>query len=113
MWNTKNDALFSATERLNICKKAKDFCLWLEMLAKGAIRKAAEATGDLIGNRIHNKMKIFLKHSQQHNLETVTNESDKEIPKERYIYIYICMYIYIYISRRKTRYYLWTEIKSV
>ena len=55
------------------------------MLAKRAILKAAEATGDLIGNRIDNKMKKNLKHSQQYNLETVTNESDKEIPKERYI----------------------------
>ena len=26
--------------------------------------------------------------------ETVTNDNDKEIPKERYIYIYIIIYIY-------------------
>ena len=27
----------------------------------------------------------FLKNSQQNNSETVTNENDKEIPKQRYI----------------------------
>ena len=32
---------------------------------------------------------IISKKSQQTNSETVTNENDKEIPKERYIYIYI------------------------
>ena len=40
---------------------------------KRAIRKTTEATGDLIGNKIAN------------NSETVTNEHDEEIPKERYI----------------------------
>ena len=36
------------------------------------------------------------KNSQQNYSETVTNENDKEIPKERYIYIYI----YIYIQKK-------------
>ena len=31
-----------------------------------------------------NDQKVF-KNSQQYNSETVTNEHDKEIPKERYI----------------------------
>ena len=35
---------------------------------------------------------IISKKSQQTNSETVTNENDKEIPKERYIYIYIYIY---------------------
>ena len=30
-------------------------------------------------------MTKFLKNSQQNNSETVTNENDKEIPKQRYI----------------------------
>ena len=38
-----------------------------------------------IGNKIPNKITKVLKNSQQHNLETVTNENDKETPKERYI----------------------------
>ena len=39
------------------------------------------------------------KHSQQNNLETVTNEYNKEIPRERCV-----------SPERKTRNYWWTEI---
>ena len=41
--------------------------------SKREIRKSAEATGDFIG--------LW----QQNNFETVTNEHDKELPKERHI----------------------------
>ena len=54
-----------------------------------------EATGDLIGDKIAKKITKISKNSQQNNLETVTNEHDKEVPKER------CAYIF----RRKTRNY--------
>ena len=47
----------------------------LKILQK-IIQKTAKAAGDLIGNKIKNVSK---------NLETVTNENDKEIPKERYM----------------------------
>ena len=61
--------------------------------SKRAIQKAAEATGDLIGNKIavavaksyNGKITKVSKNSQQRNSETVTNEHDKEIPKERHI----------------------------
>ena len=53
--------------------------------SKGAIQTTAEATGDLVGNKITNKITVVSKNSQQNNLETVTNEHDKEIPKKRYI----------------------------
>ena len=43
-------------------------------------RSMAETTRDLIGNKIANK-----RTSQQNNSETVTNEHDKEIPREGYI----------------------------
>ena len=43
-----------------------------------------------------------LKNSQQNNSETVTNDHYKEILKRK-----------IFISTRKTRNYLWTEIKIV
>ena len=33
-----------------------------------------------------NKITKFSKNSEQNNSETVTNQNDKEIPKERYIY---------------------------
>ena len=45
--------------------------------------KTAEATGDLIGNKIANKITKVSKTSAHINSETVTNEHDKEIPKER------------------------------
>ena len=64
-----------------------------KIASKGAIQKTAEATGDWIGNNIVNvvaksydgKIATVSKNSQQNNSETVTNEYDKEIPKERYI----------------------------
>ena len=50
-----------------------------------AIQKTAEATGDLIGNKIVNKIMGVSKNLQQNNSETLTNEYDKKIPKERYM----------------------------
>ena len=54
-------------------------------MSKRAIQKTAEATGDLIGNKIATKITKVSKNPQQNNSETVTNEHDIEIPKERYI----------------------------
>ena len=48
-----------------------------------------EATGDLIGNKIADRIMKVSKTSQQNNSETVTNEHYNEIPKVGYIYIYI------------------------
>ena len=56
-----------------------------------------EATGDLIGNKIADRIMKVSKTSQQNNSETVTNEHYNEIPKVGYIYIYT--------SRRKTKNY--------
>ena len=53
--------------------------------SKRAVQKTEEATGDLIGNKIANKTTWVSKSPQQNNSETVTNEDDKKIPKERYI----------------------------
>ena len=39
----------------------------------------------MIANKIANKITKLSKNSQQNNSETVTNEHDKEIPKERYV----------------------------
>ena len=58
-------------------------------------QKTAEATIDLIGDKIQKKIKLkikkVLKNLQQRNSETVTNENDKEIPRK------------INISRRKAK----------
>ena len=64
----------------------------LKTTSKIVIQKTAESTGDLIGNKIDDAVakshdgtitKVS-KNSQQNNSETVTNEHDKEIPKEKY-----------------------------
>ena len=54
----------------------------LKTSSKRVIKKTAKATGDLIGKEIANKI---AKNSQQNNSETVPNERDKEILKEKYV----------------------------
>ena len=49
------------------------------------IQKIAETTVDLIGNKIANNITKVSKNLPHNNSETVTNEHNKEIPKERYI----------------------------
>ena len=39
----------------------------------------------MTGNKIAKRITKVSKNSQQNNLETVTNENDKEISKQRYI----------------------------
>ena len=57
----------------------------LKASPKRVIQKAQGATVDLIGNKIANKITKISKTLQQNNSETIKNEHDKEIPKERYI----------------------------
>ena len=52
----------------------------LKTSSKRVIQIAAEPTGHFA-----NKVAKTSKNLQQNNLETVTNENDKEIPQERYI----------------------------
>ena len=58
----------------------------LKTSSKQIIQKIAEGTGDLIGNKTANKITKLSKNSPQNNSETVTNEHDKEIPKEKYVF---------------------------
>ena len=55
----------------------------LKTTSKKLIKKKAEVTGDLIGNKIANRIRKVSKTSQQNSSETVTNEHDEEIRKER------------------------------
>ena len=57
----------------------------LKTSSKRIIQKTVEANSDLIGNKITNKITKVSKYPKQNNSEAVTNENDKEIPKERYI----------------------------
>ena len=47
--------------------------------------KTAEATGDLIGDKIVNRIINVSRSSPQSNSVTITHEHDREIPKERYV----------------------------
>ena len=55
----------------------------------------------MIDKKIANKITKVSKNSQQNNSEAVTNDYDKEIPKERYL------------PKKKTRNYWWSEIKII
>ena len=57
----------------------------LQQMRLKLLQRTAEATGDLIGNKVADRITKVSKNSQQNNLEAVTNDHDKEIPKERYI----------------------------
>ena len=57
----------------------------LKTTLKRVISKASEATGDLIGNKIANRITKVSRILSQNNSETITNGHDEEIPKERYI----------------------------
>ena len=61
-------------------KTGKDFTT---IAGKKIVHKTAEATGDLIGNKIADKITSASKKSQ--NEEIQSNEVNNEIPKERYI----------------------------
>ena len=54
-------------------------------MVKRAIQKIAEATSDFISNNVAERITKVSKNSQQNNSETLTNEHDKEILKERYV----------------------------
>ena len=59
--------------------------------AKDALKTSSErviqktVTGDWIVNNIDNRITKVSKSLQQNNSETVTNEHNKEIPKEKYV----------------------------
>ena len=65
---------------------ARNFLIMLKNLEQRVIQEVGEATGDLIGNKIPNKIMKVSKNLQQKNSVTVTNEHDQEIPKERSIF---------------------------
>ena len=54
----------------------------LKTSSKRVIQKAEEATGDLIGNKIANKITKASRSSLQNNSETIANEHDKKYLKK-------------------------------
>ena len=65
----------------NLQKPMKSY----ETASKRVIRKTEEATGDLISNKNTNRITKVSKSSVQSNSESIKNEHDQEISKERYI----------------------------
>ena len=57
----------------------------LKTSSKRVIQKTAKAGSDLICNDIANKITRVSKSSSQNNSDTVTNEHNQEIPKEKYL----------------------------
>ena len=60
----------------------------IKTASKRAIQKTAEATGDLIGNKIADKNTVKPSPediTKSHNEEIQSNEVNNEMPKERYI----------------------------
>ena len=57
----------------------------LKTASKRRNEKTTYETGDLIRNKITDKITKVSRSSLQSNSEAVTNEHEKEIPKERYI----------------------------
>ena len=57
----------------------------LKTASKREVQKTTGETGDLIDKKIANKITKISKKLQQNNSETVINEHDKELPKERYM----------------------------
>ena len=73
-------------ERLDSTQKSTTYAI--KTASKRAIQKSAEAAGDLIRNKIADKITSISKspkgyHSKE--LHSKTNENEIEIPKERYI----------------------------
>ena len=54
-------------------------------VSKRVIKKEADATGELIYNKIADRITKVSKTTQQNTSETATNKNDEEIPKERSI----------------------------
>ena len=57
----------------------------LKIAGKRAIQKTAEERGDLVGNKIADKITTYSKKSPDRSTELNSNKSKNEIPKERYI----------------------------
>ena len=59
----------------------KSATIALKTSSKKIIQKTAEAAVDLTCNKFANRITKVSKNSQENNSETVTNEDDKEIPR--------------------------------
>ena len=96
----KNMSNKYSQKRLDSAKKSTTVAI--KTASKRAIQKTAEATGDLIGNKIadtitsvsielypESSIELQSQNNYANNeIEVPKEETNNEIPKERYIYIY-------------------------
>ena len=75
----------SSQKLLDNDRQSATHAMHLKLLQKRVIQKTAESTGDLIDNKIANRIAKVWRSSPQNNSQPITNEHDKEIPKEWYI----------------------------
>ena len=59
--------------------------MYLKLPQNKTFKKAAKATGDLIGKKITNEITKFSKVSKQNNPETVAHEYDNETFEKKYV----------------------------
>ena len=79
----KNLSSKYSQKRLDRTKKSATDAL--KTTSKRVIQTTAEATGNLIGSKILDRITKVSKTLPKNNLETNANEHDKEIPKEIYV----------------------------
>ena len=73
--------------RVKAWNTAKNYLIMLNKFktnSKRAVKKTDRGNGNLIGNKIAGRI-LKVSKTSQNNSETITNEHDKETPKERYI----------------------------
>ena len=79
----------------------------LKTTSKRAICKAADATDNLIGNKIANKIRKISSTSPQDSSRTATNKQKILDLREKY------QREYIYVSRKNTANYWWSKINII
>ena len=73
------------SSKYNLLDNGKQYAT--DAFKKDAFQKLSEATDDLLCQKIADKTSKASKTLPKNNTETVTNEYDKEISKERYVYL--------------------------
>ena len=92
-------------KRLPHTKQSAEYAL--KSTSKRAICKAADATDNLIGNKISNKIRKISSTSPENSSRTVTNKQKILDLREKY------QKEYIYTSRKNTANYWWSKINII
>ena len=83
--NITKNLIGKYSEKLLYHAKQYDATDQLRTSSKRLIQKTARAAGDLISNKIADIITQVSKSSPENDSETIANEQNKEMPKEKYI----------------------------